>query len=238
MRRVYGVLVLAVLLAGTARAQEPEYHGLCAGVEVHITYDQYQGKPVPSNGLIVHTRDSIVLIDTGWGVRNTRKVLRHIKLASGRPVAACISTHFHDDRTGGIPVLQRGGVRCIGTAATRDLALQHRKPAPVVIVPEDTTFMIDGVAFAVFHPGAGHTRDNIVVWLPNAQILMGGCLVKSTESTDLGHIGDADLEAWPGTIRVVQARFPDARSVISGHGAWGGLELLDHTLHLLDQHGH
>jgi hypothetical protein len=30
-----------------------------------------------------------------------------------------------------------------------------------------------------FFPGAGHTRDNLAVWLPQQRVLFGGCFLKS-----------------------------------------------------------
>lgn len=203
---------------------------LVPGVEVHTSYQVYSGAPFPSNGLIVHTRDSVVLIDTGWGLKATRQVLKHL---NSKPVAACISTHFHADRTGGIPVLRNKGIPCWGTAYTRELAMAHGEAAPDARLPNDTTFTIDGVRFTVFYPGAGHAPDNIVVWLPDLQVLHGGCFVKSTEAGTLGNIADADLTSWPLAIGRVQQRFPLAQHVIPGHQAWGGPELLDHTLQLL-----
>lgn len=232
MRRsfVFSCTVLALCTSGFGQSLRTTFTALVPGVEVHTSYQIYDGERFPSNGLIVYTRDSVVLIDTGWGIKATREVLKHLK---GRPVAACIATHFHDDRTGGIPVLRKKGIPCWGTALTRELAIANGKAPPDARLPNDTTFTIDGVRFAVFFPGAGHAPDNIVVGLPDLHVLHGGCFVKSTEAGTLGNIADADLSSWPLAIERVRDRFPEAAHVIPGHQAWGGTELLDHTLQLL-----
>ena len=49
----------------------------------------------------------------------------------------------------------------------------------------------DPRGFEAFYPGPGHASDNIVLRFP--ELVYGGCLVKSTEATDLGFTGDADL---------------------------------------------
>jgi metallo-beta-lactamase class B len=237
MRRTAFATAMILVISGMAQSARPGFTPIAEGVEVHTTYNTYKGSLVPSNGLIVLTKDSVVLIDTGWGIQATKAVLRHVERRWDRPVAACFSTHFHDDRTAGIPVLRRQGVRCMGTQATHDLALKEGNPAPDVIIPEDTLMVIDGMEFHFFHPGAGHTRDNMVVWLPARRILHGGCLVKSMEATDMGYIGDADLETWPDAVRSVQHRFREAVIIVPGHGAWGRRELLEHTLGLLKEHG-
>jgi metallo-beta-lactamase class B len=212
------------------RSLRTTFTQLVPGVEVHTSYQVLNGVPFPSNGLIVHTRDSVVLIDTGWGIKATREVLKHLK---GKPVAACIVTHFHADRTGGIPLLRKKGIPCWGTAYTRELALARGEAPPEARLPNDTTFTIDGVRFTVFYPGAGHAPDNIVVWLPDQQVLHGGCFIKSTEAGTLGNTADADLISWPVAIDRVRQRFPETPHVVPGHQAWGGPELLDHTLQLL-----
>jgi metallo-beta-lactamase class B len=232
MYRTAILLLASFCFQGTSdhRSLRTTFAELVPGVQVHTGYHMLGDLRFPSNSLIVHTRDSVVLIDTGWGIKETRDILKHLK---GRPVAACIVTHFHDDRTGGIPLLRKKGIRCWGSARTRELALARAEAAPDARLPDDTTFTIDGVRFNVFFPGPGHTQDNVVVWLPDQRVLFGGCLVKSTEAGTLGNIADADLSAWPATMERLQERFASALHVVPGHQRWGGPELLQHTIDLL-----
>jgi metallo-beta-lactamase class B len=53
---------------------------------------------------------------------------------------------------------------------------------PQYTFTHDTTFNIAGVTLQAYYPGAGHTRDNIVVWVPQDKVLFGGCLIKSLEA--------------------------------------------------------
>jgi hypothetical protein len=55
------------------------------------------------------------------------------------------------------------------------------------------------------------------------------------KATTKGNLADADLKAWPNTIKKVMAKFPSARIVIPGHGDAGGLELLQHTLDVVNK---
>ncbi len=59
-------------------------------------------------------------------------------------------------------------------------------------------------------------------------------MVRSMADTSPGNLADADLVAWPQAIRRVIERFPDATTVVPGHGAPGGFELLTHTRDLVD----
>ncbi len=84
-----------------------------------------------------------------------------------------------------------------------------------------------------FYPGKGHTEDNIVVWLPQYNILAGGCLVKSAEAKDLGNVADAYVNEWSTSIENVLKRYGNINSVVLW--SWGSRDrdLLLHTLDLL-----
>ena len=66
------------------------------------------------------------------------------------------------------------------------------------------------------YPGKGHTEDNIVVWLPQYNILVGGCLVKSTSAKDLGNVADAYVNEWSTSIENVLKRYRNINVVVPG----------------------
>ena len=58
----------------------------------------------------------------------------------------------------------------------------------------------DAVRFGpveLFYPGAAHSTDNLVVYVPSANVLYGGCAVHELSSTSAGNVADADLAEWP-----------------------------------------
>jgi len=71
-----------------------------------------------------------------------------------------------------------------------------------------------------------------VVWIPAKKVLFGGCLVKALNAKNLGNTTEADLTAYPKTLKKVKETYPDAKTVIPGHGQPGSLELIDHTINL------
>jgi len=75
----------------------------------------------------------------------------------------------------------------------------------------------DPRGFEALFPGPGHTSDNIVIAFPDRDVVFGGCLVKSADAVDLGFTGDADLAAWPDSIRRLAKRYPTMK-VVPGHG--------------------
>ncbi|MGA0560137.1 subclass B1 metallo-beta-lactamase [Larkinella sp. VNQ87] len=204
---------------------------------VHTTYREYEGKPFPSNGLLVKTDDGVVLIDTGWDVLTdtdqTRQLLAWIDENLHQPVRLCIVTHFHEDRVGGIGLLRKAGIRVVSTPLTAESAARNGYERPEPVLSNDTTLTVGKLPIRCFYPGPGHSGDNIVVWFPTEQVLFGGCFVKSYAAFGLGNLSDANLTEWGNSIRRVQAAFPTPRFVIPGHQEWDQTISLQHTLRLL-----
>ncbi len=209
------------------------------GVWVHVATQVIDGGIVfPSNGLVVRDGDNLLLVDTAWGSENTLALLAAIEAEIGLPVRRAISTHFHDDRVAGVDILAAAGVVTYATQFTRSLAQAEGNEVPRQIL-EGLVEPGDAVRIGpveVFYPGAGHTVDNLVVYVPEARVLYGGCSVYEASRQSAGYVGDADLAAWPRSIRRVQARYPEAEVVLPGHGMPGGLELLGHTINVVEAH--
>lgn len=243
--RIPLILFFFILLTGFVQAQSSLKPKLIVTpihdrVYVHTTYGVYQKNSIPSNGLIIKTNDGIVLVDTGWDTKddtdNTRQLLQWIADTLRQPVRLCIVTHAHEDRVGGISELRKAGIRVISTPLTAQKSVKLGYEAPEGILPTDTTLTIGQVPIRCYFPGEGHTSDNIVVWLPNQQILHGGCFVKSVATFGMGNIADANLNEWGNSVRRVIAQFGTAKIVIPGHEEWSDTQALEHTLRLLDKH--
>ena len=61
--------------------------------------------------MYVNTVDGVVLIDSPWDTTQVKPLLDSIYKRHNKKVILCISTHSHDDRTGGINYLNRLGVK-------------------------------------------------------------------------------------------------------------------------------
>ncbi len=188
---------------------------------LHTTSRRLQdGTIYPCNGLILERAAGAVLIDTTNAPSQARALLDWSR-ARGQPITLGVATHFHDDRTGGIQALRDAGIRTRAHPLTRDLSRANATPMPDAVEFHDDVAAIDP-ALDLFYPGAGHTRDNIVAWLPNQRVLFGGCLVKSITTDDLGYVADAVLRDWPATLRRLRARYPAPAITVPGHGTLRG----------------
>ncbi len=209
---------------------------LAAGLWLHRTEQKLSnGAVFTANGLILETSDGIWLLDTAWGFYPTRDLLHWIDVVLQKPVRKAIATHAHDDRTGGVVALAERGIPLQVTTQTSAIAAEQQI-APLQVVTDLAPGGVyqDGPV-QWFYPGPGHTADNIVLWLPQYQLLHGGCFVKAPRYPGLGNIADADVAAWPVSLQRLKAQYPQALIVVPGHGEVGDQKLLDYSLALFSK---
>jgi glyoxylase-like metal-dependent hydrolase (beta-lactamase superfamily II) len=196
---------------------------IAPGVWLHSTTAVIDGGAVfPANGLIVERRGGALLIDTGYMPAQTEILLHWSRQNLAAGISESISTHFHYDRTGGVPALRRGGVRTWAHPATCRLAAAHGLPVPAPIAGFTAAVYRFDAECELFFPGAGHTRDNIVVWLERPRILFGGCFLKSVTSAGLGNVQDAVVADWAASVRRVRERYGARAVTVPGHGTISG----------------
>ncbi len=235
-----------VFAAAPARAAEegqqaPVLEKIAEDVWVHKSWRHVDGWGlVLSQGLVVKVDTGVVLVDTAWTDADTEKLLALIEEETGAMPVKAIVTHAHDDKMGGMKALHAHGVE---TAAHRfsneDAPVRGLTPAQVpMYISEKGKQLVfagySGVPLEVFYPGAGHTRDNIVVYYAPAKVLFGGCLIRPGDSGNLGNTADGDVGHWAEAARNVAEAFPEAEIVIPSHGPMGGRALLDHTIGLAE----
>jgi metallo-beta-lactamase class B len=197
---------------------------------VYTTWGLADGQPYPSNGLYMVTSKGVVLMDSPWDTTQFQPLLDSIWQRHHQTAVLCIATHWHSDKTAGLDYYRSKGIKTYSSRRTDSFSLANSKPRAAFLFDKDTTFTVGGYAIQTYYPGEAHTRDNIVVWFGKDRVLYGGCLVKSTEASDLGFTGDGNLSTYAETIRRVQAKFPNPAYVIPGHLAWQDPRSLQHTL--------
>lgn len=188
---------------------------------------------VSSNGLVVVDQGDAYIIDTPWSEQDTLDLLAWIETQGFTPKAS-ITTHFHLDRSAGISVLNERNIDTWASRQTNQLLAQQGWAKASHEFEGDEFSLLDGVIEA-YYPGPGHAMDNIVVWLPQAKILDGGCMIREISTTSLGHTNDGSVPDWANSVEKVIQRYPQVEAVIPGHGQPGGAELLDHTQELTKQ---
>ena len=203
---------------------------------VHTSFKLFNNVSFPSNGLIVITKKGAILIDTPWDESQTFQLVDSLELLFHKKIILCIVTHSHDDRTAGLEVLKKKGVKTYSSKLTHEISIENNEKIADSFFSKDTVFNIDSLILETYFPGKGHTKDNIVIWFPKSKILFGGCAIKSIESKGLGNINDANLIEWPKSIQKIINKYPEIKYIIPGHMSWSSNHALTHTLLLLNNH--
>jgi len=204
---------------------------------VHVTTDFVEGfGMVSSNGLLVIRNGNALMIDTPMDEIKTAAILDYLRDSMHTAVTVFIPGHWHNDCIGGLAELHRRNVFSIANEKTRDECIKRSLEVPKASFSKSMTGWVSGIPYECFYPGAGHSRDNIVVYFPQQKILFGGCLIKSAESTAIGNIADGDVHAWPKTLKKVQKKYPDAEMIIPGHGSVGSFQIIEHTKNVVQDY--
>jgi len=199
---------------------------------VYTTYNLYQGYRIPANGLLVNTSSGVVMIDTPWDTTQFAPLLDSIDARFHKKVVLCLATHWHEDRTGGLEFYAQMGIPTYTSVLTDELSKTNNKKRAEYHFLNDTTFNVGQYNLETYYPGPGHTRDNIVLWIPTENILYGGCLIKGAKALDLGNLADADEKAYAQTLINVRDKYSDPHYIIVSHSDWKSTKSLKHSIKL------
>jgi len=211
-----------------------EIVSLTPNTYVHISYADFAGfGRVECNGMILRDGDEAFLFDTPPTELLTRTLVDWITQTLKLKIVGFIPNHWHSDCMGGLAYLQSICVKSYANQMTIEIARLKNLPVPTTGFKDSLSLKLGNTDISCYYFGPGHSMDNIVIWIPTEKILFAGCLVKEISSKGLGNTVDGDLKAYPETIDKVLHKFKDAKIVIPGHGAYGGIELIRHTKELL-----
>ncbi len=205
-------------------------------IYVHVTWHELENYGrFSSNGLIVIKGGKALMIDTPMDNDKTERLVRYLKDSLYVDLSVLIIGHFHGDCMGGLEYLQSIGIESIANSLTIDKCQEIGLPIPSKPFTDFYTFDFYEEQINCRFFGAGHSFDNITVWIPDKKILFGGCLVKSLNSQGLGNLSDAVVADWDLTIKKLMDTYCDIEIVIPGHGDFGGIDLLTHTIELVEK---
>jgi metallo-beta-lactamase class B len=185
------------------------------------------------NGLVVETAERVILVDTAWNDAQTDEILGWAAEELGRPVTHAVFTHAHVDKMRGVSAVRARGIETFAAADSNVAAVERGfTPAEFVLSFDAAAVSADLAPVIVFDPGGGHTEDNIVVGVPDAEIVFGGCLIRPPGATNLGNTADANMSHWDDAVETVATHFPDALIVVPSHEPPSGRELFELTVRL------
>lgn len=194
---------------------------------------------------LVLGRGEVLVIDTRANHALARELLDDIRALTLDPVAVAVNTHWHWDHAFGNSVVRPaviwGHERCRerlladgGTARAEEARDDPERRADfeaVVIDPPDRTLTIaadvdvGGRQVELRYLGRGHTDNDIVVRVPDANVLFAGDLLENNATP---WFGDGYPIDWPDTVERMKALATGA--VVPGHGAVGDRSFVERQL--------
>ena len=187
---------------------------------------------VPCNGMVVVDSNEAIVLDTPTDSISSVELIHYFKKQNIK-IIAVVPTHFHEDCLGGLDVFHKEGSFSFANQKTKAVLLENKisKNIPQSTFQNKTDLEFGNKTLHLEFFGEGHTKDNVVVYFPDEEVLFGGCLIKEVGATK-GYLGDANEKDWSETVQKIKVIYPNLKTVIPGHGKRGGMELLDYTIEL------
>lgn len=202
------------------------------GIYQHTSYLQTpQFGKVPCNGLIVVSQEEAIIFDTPVADSASQELIQWIEEELHSSIKAVVATHFHIDCLGSLPIFHTKHIPSYAKDLTIQLSREEGSAIPQNEFKQVQNLTIGSQEVVLQYFGEGHTRDNIVGYIPKDEVLFGGCLIKS-QGAGKGYLGDANVQEWSNTVAKIKDTYPNLKYVIPGHGKAGGTELLDFTIAL------
>ncbi|MEX6632629.1 subclass B1 metallo-beta-lactamase [Hyphococcus lacteus] len=255
VRKIFLTAIIPLLSACTLLSGEtvseaaavpaPSLEQIAPDVWVHKSYANIASYGlVLSQGLVIKTKEGIVLVDTAWTNDDTEELLNLVDQKLGTDPDMAIVTHAHQDKMGGVPALNKHGIGGRAHPLTnQDAPARSLSPTTYSILEHQDKENLMGWTengidhdgpITVYYPGPGHTHDNIVVYHAPTKVLFVGCLIRPGNSNSLGNTEDADLSQWAQSVHNVATTFPEAEIIVPSHASAGERALLDHTITLVE----
>jgi glyoxylase-like metal-dependent hydrolase (beta-lactamase superfamily II) len=178
-------------------------------------------------GLVLGSARAL-LVETGSSPAQGRAVRESVVSVTDRPLAAVVVTHWHHDHAFGLAafadletiaheaVRDRLGSPAATAEATRlgvDPAEVARPNREIVVA---AALDLGGRRVEVAHLGRGHTDGDLVVVVPDADLVFAGDLIESAGPPSFGP--DSVPDEWAGTLDGLIGLMTDQTVAVPGHG--------------------
>lgn len=184
----------------------------------------------PCNGMVYFSGDSVFVFDTPTTKEQSQELLDWFD-KENIFVAGLVVNHYHVDCTAGIDLFLERNIPVYSTIMTCENSKLDTVSCAENLFTDSLEIEFDGKKIINYFFGAAHTPDNIISYLPEENIIFGGCMIKA-KGWGKGNLADADTSEWANTVEKAKDKFPEIKYIVPGHGSVGSSELFDYTIEM------
>jgi glyoxylase-like metal-dependent hydrolase (beta-lactamase superfamily II) len=190
------------------------------------------------NVTVVEGTGGVLVVDTRGTEDQGRELREHVRALTSTPVRWVVNTHVHFDHTFGNIAFDETQIWAHESAvAALDDHLASLKElmatdpdndlldAAVVSTPlrypDQSISSVSALDLGdriveLVHPGRGHTDGDLLVKVPEADLLLGGDLIEESAAPSYGP--DCWPMDWPATLDVLVGSVTPTTTIVPGHG--------------------
>ena len=188
----------------------------------------------PNSGIIVGD-DAVMVVDAQATPVMAMDVIARVRKVTDKPIKYVLLTHYHAVRVLGASGYQDAEI--LASDMTRHLIVERGKQDmesemgrfprlfqaaesvpgltwPTVTFPDAMTVWLGTREVRIRHIGRAHTAGDVIVHVPDADVVFSGDLVEYHSAC---YCGDAHFTDWPATLDRLAAF--DAQALVPGRGA-------------------
>lgn len=198
----------------------------------------YTAEGDPNTGIIIGD-DAVMVLDTQATPVMAQDVIRRIREVTDKPIKYVVLSHYHAVRVlGASAYMAEGGEQIIASQDAFDMIVERgqfdkdseigRFPRlfqnvesvppgltwPTMTFVGKMTIWLGKLEVQLLQVGRGHTKGDIVAWVPSEKVLFSGDLVEFDATP---YAGDAYFKDWPQTLDNIAALKPE--KLVPGRGA-------------------
>lgn len=185
------------------------------------------------NSTVIIGDTGVIVIDTGFSDEIGRHIKKIISGLTAKPVTHVINTHDHGDHVLGNSAFSNAiiissekcktataetGFEWIGQLESMTgLAFPDSKPVPATQTYAEgsrTEIKLQGVKLVIWVPQGSHTNNDLMVYLPQEQVLVAGDILVNNM---MPSFRDAHVANWITTLEEILQLAPG--NIIPGHGS-------------------
>ncbi len=230
------LMLTAGLLHRAAQAVDISFQPVAEGVYAYI--GETEGRTYDNEGLnanigLIVTPAGAVLIDSGSSYQVAAKIHAAVKQVTAQPLKLVINSGDQDHRWLGNGYFTEKGIETLAHAnAQADMkarAGEHLQGLSVLkerldgtqptlptrfVKDADTTLNLGGTVIELKHRQGGHTPGDMLVWLPQRNVLISGDVVYVDRVLGLHPVSNS--KNWLTSFAVIDQLKP--RLIVPGHG--------------------